>query len=406
MRKSILVSVLISFVLVVLAACGGGSDNASKGDGQKITIFQDKVEISDQLVRLAQEYTEETGVEVEVVGTTGSDYFQQLQIRLNSNQGPSIFSIAGPAELQRIQQSVYDMSNEPYVQHIMDGLALEMDGKIYGMPYGIEGYGLVYNKDLVNPEDIYDYDSFVEVLKSFEGTGVNGISLSNSSYFLIGHLSNYPFSLQPDNAGYIEQLTNGEVTMSETPEFQELGRFFEAIRAYSPNPLEINYDRQIGDFATGKTAMIHQGNWAIPMFADYELEFEMGMMPLPFMGGDALAVDVPINWAINAQKGEEEIKAASDFLEWLYSSETGHRYILDEFEFVPAVTNIEVSSLDPLSKAVYDAADSGKTIPWSFNYYPASSVRGNLLPPTEKFFLDPNMTGEDLIKELDANWPR
>ena len=68
--------------------------NQEKSSDQKITIFQSKVEISDQLEALAKEYTEETGVEVEIWGTTGDDYFQQLQIRLNSDQGPSIFSFS------------------------------------------------------------------------------------------------------------------------------------------------------------------------------------------------------------------------------------------------------------------------------------------------------------------------
>ncbi len=35
----------------------------------------------------------------------------------------------------------------------------------------------------------------------------------------------------------------------------------EVIRSEGSNALEVTYDTQTGDFATGKTAMIHQGNW-------------------------------------------------------------------------------------------------------------------------------------------------
>jgi len=89
-------SLLLIALLLLLTACSSGKEDGEKSEestkepeksaAQKITIFQSKVEISDQLEALTKEYTKETGVEVEVWGTTGDDYFQQLQIRLNSNR--------------------------------------------------------------------------------------------------------------------------------------------------------------------------------------------------------------------------------------------------------------------------------------------------------------------------------
>src|SRR5690606_17816898 len=108
----------------------GGADKVDEVTDQKITIFQSKVEISDQLEALAKEYTAETGVEVEVWGTTGDDYFQQLQIRLNSNQGPSIFSLQHVLEAEKLKSYVHDLSSEEYVSHIAPGMELKLDDKI------------------------------------------------------------------------------------------------------------------------------------------------------------------------------------------------------------------------------------------------------------------------------------
>ena len=106
-------------MLLILGACSGSDEGATgneksgdngKASDQKITIFQSKVEISDQLEALAKEYTTETGVEVEVWGTTGDDYFEQLQIRLNSDQGPSIFSLQNVTEAEKMKSYVSDLS--------------------------------------------------------------------------------------------------------------------------------------------------------------------------------------------------------------------------------------------------------------------------------------------------------
>lgn len=412
-RKFWLTMLLIAAMsLLFLGACSGGKNSSDDEKGgsdkngeetvSKITIFQSKVEISEQLEALAKEYEKETGVEVEVWGTTGDDYFQQLQINLNSDQGPSIFSLEGVVQAKKVQSYVYDLSNESFVQHIAPNMALELDGKVVGVPYGVEGFGIVYNKDLVNPEEIKDLETFEKVLKDLYDQGINPYGLSQEAYFLIGHMSNYPFSLQDNHFDYIDKLTAGEVTMAETPEFQEFGKFMEVIRKYSlKNPLDVTYDEEIGDFATGKTAMIHQGNWAYGMFSDYELDFEMGMMAFPLAGNDKLAVGVGNNWAVNGTKDEAEIKAAVDFLNWLFTSETGQRYIVEEFGFVPAMTNIEANDLDPLSKDVLDASNSGNTIPWSHSYYPANFVVNDLTPAAQEFFLDDAITGEEFINMMD-----
>ncbi|MED4852535.1 ABC transporter substrate-binding protein [Caldifermentibacillus hisashii] len=407
-KKSWLAFLLMVVMSLVLTACGGGNDDKAKkddsgddGGGKKITIFQSKVEISDQLEALAKEYEKETGVKVEIWGTTGDDYFQQLQIKLNSDQGPSIFTLEGLRQAQKLKSYVADLSDAEFVANIAPKMELKMDDKVVGLPYGVEGFGIVYNKDLVKPEDVKDYDSFVSTLQSLKKQGINPFGLSQEAYFLIGHMSNYPFSLQEDNYAFIDKMEAGDVTMAETPEFKEFSKFMEAIREYSNSPLDVTYDEEIGDFATGKTAMIHQGNWAATMLADYDLDFEVGMMPFPLAGNDKLAVGVGAYWAVNGTKDDAEVQAAVDFLNWMVSSETGQKYIVEEFGFVPAMTNIEANNLDPLSQAVLEASNSGETIPWSHSYYPPNLIVNDFTPATQQFFLNKDITGDQFIKSLD-----
>ena len=85
----------------------------------------------------------------------------------------------------------------------------------------------------------------------------------------------------------------------------------------------------------------------------------------------------------------------------MVSSETGQKYIVEEFGFVPAMTNIEANNLDPLSQAVLDASNSGETIPWSHSYYPPNLIVNDFTPATQQFFLNKDITGDQFIKSLD-----
>lgn len=417
------INILLTIIIVmsmVLVGCGGKSakgaeetttkvetpttetptnDETAKS-ADKIIVFQSKVEITDQLEALAEEYEKETGVEVEFWGTTGDDYLQQLKMKLSNNQGPTVFSLAPGSESEDLKAYLADLSDLSFVGDIATNMADEKDGKVIGIPYTVEGFGVVYNKSLIDPSVVTDTDAFIKMLEDQKAAGINGFSLSQESYFLIGHILNTPFALQANPEDYVKKLINGEVTMQDTEEFQEFAKVMEAVREYTKNPLEINYDKETGDFATGKSASIHQGNWAYGMFADYDVNFEMGIMPLPISGNDKVAVSVPTCWYVNSQASAEEIQAGKDFLEWMYTTEKGQKYITEEFGFIPVLTTMASESLDPLSQSVADYTAAGKTIGWPMNaYWPAGIVDVHLVPVATKFFTT-NMSGEDFLVEL------
>lgn len=404
---------------MILGGCGGSGDsgkgnasdnsgsasdeNGGTGSADKIIVFQSKVEIVDQLEALAEDYESETGVEVEVWGTTGDDYFQQLKTKLANNQGPTIFSLLPGAESDQMASYLADLSDIAFADKIADGMAHVVDGKVLGIPYTAEGFGLVYNKSMYDPASIKDTDALIGFMEEQGAAGVNGLGLSSESYFLIGHMLNTPFALQENPLEYVEKLGAGEVKMADTPEFQEFAKLYAGIRDNSANPLEQTYDKEIGDFATGKSATIHQGNWAAGMFVDYELDFEMGLAPLPICGNDRLAVSVPNAWFVNSQATPEEQQAGKDFLNWLYTSETGVDYLMNQFGFIPVVEGMENENLDVLSQDVSRFVAEGKTITWPMSAWPAGIVDVYLVPVAQEFFTT-DMSPEDFLAALDAAW--
>lgn len=409
---SVVATLLLSVSLVACSSnTNGGKDtsNATGANGSeklaKISIFQNKVEIAEALEELAVTYKNETGNELEVWGSAGDAYMTQLQAKLAAKEGPTIFSVQAGAEAEKFKSYYYDMTNESYAKNIAPNMALEVDGKVVGVPTGVEGFGLVYNTALVDPSKVTNLESFTTVLKEFKAQGINGLTLSQEAYFLIGHIINTPFALQENPQQFIEQLTAGEVKLAETAEFQEFAKFMEVIRENNVNPMEVTYDIQMGDLATGKSAMVHQGNWSNSMLADYD-SIDVSMMALPIQGNTKLSVDIPGGWVINNGATADEIAAANAFITWLYSSETGKDVILNKFKYIPAMTNIEAEGLDPLSKAVFEATKSGNTIPWALNYFPQGMIINDLGPATTEFFLYPEITGEQYLQNLDAAWTK
>lgn len=421
---------LLLVVLLTFAACGGTdsatpeaeapasktetSPKESTADSKedtptpagdiKISLFQSKVEITDQLEKVAADYTESTGVEVEVWGAAGDDYRNQLQARMASGEGPVMFSVGGEVEFEQFSQYVADLSDQPYTKNISPGLALEKDGKTYGVPFGVEGFGLIINTELIKEDELKDFDSLAAMFQRLDDEGKAPLILSSEDYFLIAHILNTPFALQEDYHDFLDKLNAGEVSMADTPEFQEFARIMELIRDHSINPLEVTYDKQIATFADGDAGSIHQGNWAYGMFEDYDVTFDMTMVPLPLAGNDKISIGVGGYWCVNSEATQEQQAAAHDFYNFLLGSKEGYDILMDDFGFIPPFADADYTTNDPLSEVVFAYSSAGDSLPWTFPLWPQGIIEASLAPATQGFFSDPDMDGTAFLESLDEAW--
>ncbi|MBP5198951.1 MAG: carbohydrate ABC transporter substrate-binding protein [Lachnospiraceae bacterium] len=386
----------LTMALATVAALG--LTGCGKEDSGKITIFQSKTEIMSDLNALAKAYTEETGVEVEVWETTGDNYYSDLKTGLSTEAGATLFSLQPGAESVELADYLADLGDLSFVGKIGAGMADEVNGKIVGIPYTVEGFGLIYDKDLVDPASLNSTQALLDFMAN--STADNALGLSQEDYFLIAHILNAPFAVQSNPEGYLKDVLAGSTRLADNEAFQEFAQIMEGIRANCTNPVDITYDNNCGDFATGKTALIHQGNWASGMFADYDVTFDMGITAVPIQGNNKISVSVPIAWYLNADASEKEQKLAKDFLEWLYTSKTGVDYLMNKFNFIPVVDGMENTNLDPVNTSVSNAVISGNTIPWVMSDWPAGIVSTDLAPITKEFFTS-DMTGTELLDKLN-----
>lgn len=423
MKKRILAALLAAtMVFGGLAGCAGQASSAVSSAAastasesstpeeqktpaaDKFIIFQRKGELNAIFEELAEVYKAETGVTMEVWGDMGDGYINTLQGKLTSGYGPTIFTVRAGVETELLKEYLSDLSSEPYIDKILNDLELRADGKVVGIPYGLEGYGFLCNPNLVDPASIKDVASFEKAMKDAAAKDVVPFELSDKGFMLIAHILNVPFAMQADPLAFIEKLNKGEVKMADTPEFQEWAKYYAAIRDNNPNPMEISYDKQIGDFATGKAAMIHQGNWTNVMFDDYEVDFDITMIPMPVNGNKKISVGVPNFFAINTQSDPAEAQAAKDFLVWLYTSDTGKKFMVENLKLIPTVEGIEAPNLDAMSQAVFDSTQKGETLMWTYNYWPNNIVNNFLAQVGQEFFLDKTMSEKDLLAKLDEAW--
>ncbi|WP_163101965.1 ABC transporter substrate-binding protein [Peribacillus alkalitolerans] len=391
MKRLFLMALSLLLVVGIIAGCS--SKNTSSNDKTKddpktedevvtLNLFQFKVEIAEPLQKMLDEFEAEhpnIKVKLETVGG-GADYGAALKAKFASGEKPDIFNNGGFKELELWKEHLADLSNEPWAKHVLPIGKVPMtdtDGKLYGMPVNLEGYGFIYNKKLFADAGITEPPTTISELKDaaakLKDAGITPFSAGYGEWWVIGqHLLNIGFAQQDDPIAYIEGLYDGSEKIVGNEKFKQFKEVLDTeIKFANENPITTDYNTQVTLFASGKTAMLQQGNWTENMITEINPDMEMGFLPISISDDDSadrLPVGVPNNWVVN--KNSEHLKEAKLFLDWMVSSETGKRYLTEEFAFIPAFDNIEPSGLGDLGQSILEYSKADKTIPWTWFRWP------------------------------------
>jgi raffinose/stachyose/melibiose transport system substrate-binding protein len=422
-RKWAALPVMTTAMVVALAACGGGGtlnsddskDSGSSKDGKTLNVFQFKAEIAKDMEKMAKDYEKETGVKV-VVQTVGggSDYGAALKSQFASGNEPDVFNNGGFTEAKTWQDKLEDLSDEKWVSDLTD-LSKEpmtIDGKLYGMPMNLEGYGFIYNKEIFKKAGITELPKtlteLTEASEKLKADGVTPFSIGYGEWWILGnHLLNIPVAQQDDPDQFIADLNAGKGKFEDNKQFKEFMNLFDLTIKYgNKNPLTTDYNTQVSQFAEGKTAMIQQGNWAQQLITDVNPDIEMGFIPMPINDDkekmDRLPVGVPNNWVVNKNsKNKEEGKK---FLEWMATSETGKDYMVNKFKFIPAFKSIEAADLGPLADDIIKYSKEDKTISWNWFKYPDGAV--NEMGAIMQAYVGKQKTSEEMLQDFTKTWEK
>jgi len=361
------------------------SAEASKAPAKKnvtIKVFQFKVEIADALTKMAADYEKETGVKVDVeTHGGGEDYNALLKAQIASGDEPEIFNAEGFDALKAYYDRATDLSGEPWAKDVIPAAAApaQVDGKLLGMPMNIEGYGIIYNKDLfakagitVLPKTLTELKAVSEKLKA---AGITPFSTTNEWWSIGHHTINIGIAEQPDPVKFTDGTKAGTASFKGNQVFNNWINYVDLVFGNSQkDKLTTDYATQVAYFATGKAAMIQQGNW-IQGDVDKVAKLNLGVLPIPIDdSGKARIYTGPANfWIVNSKSAHaDEAKA---FLNWMVTSDTGKQYLTKQFKFIPALSSIKATADDigQIGAAVSEqAATAGG---WHWGRYPDGVIQ-------------------------------
>ena len=388
----------------MLAACG--SDSSSSDGKGKVYYLNFKPEANDAWQALAKKYTKKTGVEVKVQTAASGTYEQTLKSEIAKSEAPTLFQVNGPVGYQNWKSYTADMSDtEPYKELIDQSVALKDGDKVVGVPYAMETYGIIYNKDILNKyiatdgakiksvDDIDNFDTLKAVADDMQAKkdelGIKGAFTSagfdsSSDWRFKTHLANLPLYYEFKQ----DKITEQPETIKGTylPQYKQIFDLYLKDSTTEPTQLSSKTgDDATSEFSLGEAAFYQNGTWAWSDLNKNGMKADsLGMLPI-YIGvkgeeKQGLATGSENYWCINDKASDADKKATKDFLKWVITDKDGIESISSDMGLTtPFKTFSDVKSDNPLTQAAVEDQNSGKTaVSWNFTMMPSEEWKNKL----------------------------
>ena len=398
----------------VLTGCGSGS--GSDGDGKEakgsVYYLNFKPEQDEQWQELAEAYTEETGVKVDVVTAASGEYETTLMSEMGKSGAPTLFQVNGPVGLANWKDYCYDLADSDiYKELVSDDYALKEDDTVYGIAYVIETYGLIVNKTLLQQAGytVDDIQSFADLKKVAEDITKRSGELGFSAFSSAGmdgssdwrfktHLANLPiyFEYQDEGIG-----TTDAIKGTYLDNYRNIWDLYINNSTCEPKDLAAKTgDDSRNEFLNKKAVFFQNGSWEyVNLTKDGKLtDDDLAMIPIYIGAGDeanqGLCTGTENYWCVNSQADEADIQATLDFINWCVTSETGTKCMGEDMGFVIPFKNA-VESQNLFVKQDKEMMEAGKTpVSWNFPTMPSEEWKNGVGQALTAYAAD----------QSDANW--
>ena len=433
--KSVVAGMITVSAVLALASCGGNK--------AKVRYLNFKPEVSEIYQKLAEEYEKETGVKVVVETAANNQYESTLATKVIQRDAPTLFQINGPRGYAKWEKYCADLSNTELYKHLSDkSLAITKGNGVYGIPYVVEGYGIIYNKAITDKyfglsskktsyKSMDEINSFAklkeladDMQKNAKALGIKGVFASTSlaageDWRWQTHLANIPVYYEfRNNRVDLGSDATKKIAFQYSNEFKNIMDLY--LNDSCTNRKDVGAKTvtdSMAEFALEDCAMVQNGNWAWGQIAgvDGNKVLPENVKYLPIYTGvegeeaQGLCIGTENFFCINSQVSEEEQKATADFIYWLYSSETGKKYVTNELKFIAPFDTFAESErpTDPLAVEINNRISRpGITnVSWNFTLFPSQRFKDDFGSSFLRY-AEGAKSWDEVSAEVVANWEK
>lgn len=388
--KKLVTSVCLLALLAGISGCG-----QPKTPSNKVVLWHWMTDRHEAISKLAKEYSEKTGVQVDVELFAPSDaYSQKIIAAAQANVLPEIYGILDKksivsdfikAELVADLTPAYEADNGAWhksmyekalaEKHFEQGNSYGVKAGYYGVPIDVTNMQMLYNKKLLAKAGINHppktFDEFLKNVDALKRVGITPFVSGWGELWLADcFASNYAFNIMGEEK--VLATFRGEVKYTD-PDWIKVFEVFKTLRdrgALMDGIVTKGNKYAEQDFALERAAFTFNGSWAVNVYQDMNPNLEYGVMlppaisnayPLKIWGGAGSS------FVVNKQSPNQDKAIA--FLQW-FTNKDNQAYIATATHNLPANREASAQLSTVLDEYAKGMDQSTHPSIWSINEDP------------------------------------
>ncbi len=354
-------------------------------------------------------------IKVEVEATDFNSYGTTLKVKIAAGDAPDImFGLPTVySDLVKAGQ-VLDLTGSSFLANVSSSSldSVKIGGKVYGLPLDVQTMGVFYNKALFAANGWKvpkTYPELITLAKAIKAKGLVPFSFG----FKDAWTAQVLFASDLNGGALAKMPDLFSATLTRTKKFAaypELSaafdRYAERLGYGNEDPFSVSYSQQLDQFATGKTLMVAQGNWAVGDIRKANPTGQFGFFTNPSFAKEAdNLLDISVDDCFMASAQTKNKDAVLKFLAVMVSAQ-GAATWAETAQVISVVKNVKLASVDPMLSDIQAILTSGKT----FNFGPVYVLTGQydktFRQIQEEFAADSKRNTSAYISRLDAEFDK
>jgi raffinose/stachyose/melibiose transport system substrate-binding protein len=294
-----------------------------------------------------------------------------------------------------------------------------VEGKVKGFPFAIEGFGIVFNRAVVekaiggkfNEKSIKTRAQLEDLIKKVQKSGVKfPVAYQTEAWSVGNHYISQFLHQGKGEEATLSAVETGKLKLAKNATFNGLLDTMDLLanpkyNLYGSRVLGQYYDQAHVKVGSGEAAFLFNGNWAYDSLkaqkgADY------GFIAVPQdnnannkYNGKMTAGPTQL-LIVNKKASAAQQAAGKKFLDWIVFDKAGQDFLVNKSQVISAFKNNPYSVTNPLGANLASYIKAGLTVPFSTNYINAGDYF-NIVGPAVQKYLAKKSSRTQLAKTIE-----
>ena len=413
---------------LALAGCGGGDDGGDEGGGSEggadssfsFAIPASPTGAPAPFQTLAEEYAEESGVEVEVISLPSENYGVTLRTQLQGGNAPDSM-VVSPGSGQ--DQAVLPLAEAGLLEPLGEASAtvvtdasrdlVYLDDQQYGQPTDLVAIGMIWNPTAASdagtqlPSDI---DALIDSCAGLTGDGKSFFAIAGSAPPNVGLMAQSISATRvyAETPDWNDQRADGSVTFADTEGWTDtLQTILDLNEAgcFQPGAAGGGFDAITNGIAQGTSLSAFTPGGAVAELMRNVPGLTLEIQPFPPAGGGEPYILASPNYAvaITAASEDPQKQAAQEFFDWLAEPENAAR--MAEVAGNVPIAGIEDATLPAQYEPVKTLIQEGDYVPLPANVWPNPAIYDAMASGVQGLIAGQGDV-QSVLESMDQAWDR